>query len=122
MVANGLSHPAPRRWRGCVGVTRSPIGPRSRRTAGIDAHQLASRVVQMIRDYGHGRLGIARTNGLIEREMLLVIFGDALRSQNLVLHGVPLSVRAHGLDLTIDPDHERIAGCFRNQLMEFLIP
>jgi len=54
--------------------------------------------------------------------VLLIVFGDALWGEYLVLHGVPLAVRAHGIDLTIDPYHERIARRFGNQLMEFFVP
>src|SRR5208283_570809 len=98
------------------------LSGRSLRAARIDAHQLVSRVVQVIGDNGHRRLDIARTNRLVERRMLPIVFRDPHRRQNLVLHGVPLTVCAHGIDLTIDPHHERIAGRFGNQLMKFLVP
>src|SRR5579862_1830193 len=54
--------------------------------------------------------------------MLFVVLGDATGREHLVLHGAPLPVRAHIVDLAIDPHHQRIARRLRDQLMKLLVP
>src|SRR5262249_18400478 len=95
------------------GDGRAGKGGRSLRTG---AHRLPARVMQMVGDDRHGRLDIARTDRFIERGMLAVVFGDALGRQHLVLHGVPLPVRAHSVDLPINPHHEGVAGRLGDEL------
>ncbi len=54
--------------------------------------------------------------------MLAVISGDHLRGQDLLLHGVPLGVQPHMIDLAVDIDEQRIARGMGDQQMELAVP
>src|SRR5215831_12597182 len=76
------------------------------------AEELAAGLMQVVGDDGDGALDVAAADRLEETAVLLVVVGDAFGGEHLVLHRIPLLVRAYVVDLAIERDEQRIARAF----------